>query len=172
MRTRNIAPRAGEYLFGTRVFLDFLALPARLRRHSLPGLLDSLSACPPIDAVMPDPQRAAQIASRIARMRVFRMSLFPRLCLRRSLVLFGRLRHMGWPAEFVIGVLSDRGALRAHSWVTLNGKALLEPPSTSRYRTVYTYPLEASGIASDSGEIWLQKLAKPGSADILSQGSG
>jgi hypothetical protein len=105
------------------------------------------------------PQRAAKIVRRIAGMRIFRMSVFPRPCLRRALVLFKHLRRMGYPASFVIGVLTHGNNLRAHSWVTVNTRMVGEPDSTSRYRPVYTYPATESDQLIEPEREWIRDLS-------------
>jgi hypothetical protein len=52
-------------------------------------------------------------------------------CLRRSLVLFGRLCRMGLPVTFCLGIRTDEplsadGPVLGHAWVELGGCAFLE----------------------------------------------
>ena len=67
-------------------------------------------------------------------------------CLKRSLVLFGLLRHAGRPADLVIGVRRalDR-KLEAHAWLERDGKLCYEPPQNTvdSYRAIDRYTGQA-----------------------------
>jgi len=153
-----------EYLFAASVILNLACLPMRLNRHSLPDLLNRMAARPGSRASHRklDPQRAANIVRHVAKLRIFRSSVFPRPCLRRALVLFKHLRHMGYPAKFVIGVLSHDGTLRAHSWVTVDTRAVEEPDATNRYRPVYSYPRTNSDQPIGLKTEWIRDLSHSG----------
>jgi hypothetical protein len=80
-----------------------------------------------------------RIVGAVCRLWVFRLSFFPRPCLRESLALFHVLRRMGRPAHFHLGVRKYGEALRAHSWITCESLSV-GTDGRSRYRTLYSYP--------------------------------
>lgn len=70
-------------------------------------------------------------------------------CLRRSLVLFGRLRRGGWPVTFCLGIgragiSAGDGPVAGHAWLELGGQVILEPIMlvTTQIRT-FCYPPSA-----------------------------
>jgi len=86
-----------------------------------------------------DLDRTIRIVVSVSQLRMFRLRLFPRDCLRQSLLLYRTLRCMGHPAVIHFGVRKD-GALLGHSWVTLDGAALAERISLKTFTTVYSHP--------------------------------
>jgi hypothetical protein len=70
-------------------------------------------------------------------------------CLRRTLVLYGRLRRAGLPVHFCLGVrpgpaLSDDGLLDGHAWLELDEQPFLErSPLPAEQVTTFRYPATA-----------------------------
>ena len=62
----------------------------------------------------------------VAGLPFFFYPLFPKTCLRRSLVLYRHLVRMGEDPELWVGVRKEEGDLAGHAWVRLQGKALGE----------------------------------------------
>ena len=62
-------------------------------------------------------------------------------CLVRALVRYRLLRQEGLDASFVIGVRKGQdGALKGHSWVILEGEAVMEREDWRAYRSQFEYP--------------------------------
>jgi len=113
-----------------------------VRTHGLPELLRGLDG-DPAAGEEGDPCHLAgtvQIVTRVCRLRVFDLPIFPRLCLRRSLVLYAILTRKGYPARIHFGIRSDGGRLHGHSWVTVHGNALEESAPAAAFRAVYSHP--------------------------------
>jgi hypothetical protein len=119
----------------------------RLARHRLPALLAHTATPPlPLDPVPPSPAALAR-AARLARYADFWLRhLRPRNpCLRRSLVLFPRLRRAGLPVVFCLGVRNDRPLspdeqVTGHAWLELGERALFEPAGVRHYVPTFRYP--------------------------------
>jgi Transglutaminase-like superfamily len=118
-----------------------LALPLRLRFQALPRLIERLGGNAGSRTVGgPDPNRVAAIVTRVCRMRVFDLPVFPRLCLRRALAVYRVLVGREVSVEIHIGVRKQGYDLHAHSWIMLAGRALGEPAPTEDFRTIYSFP--------------------------------
>jgi hypothetical protein len=145
MDTKRQVIEIADYLFAVRVGLWLCALPIFVRTHSLPSLLDMLSNS---KAQQPprilDLARMIRIAVRVCQLRVFSLRIFPRHCLRQSLVLYRELSRMGYPAVIHFGIQRQRQDLSGHSWVTLNGKPVAEHVPLKDFSTVYSYPQKPS----------------------------
>jgi hypothetical protein len=117
-------------------------LPLLLRKYSLPALLQSTANHRDgrIRRVSPDLDTTVQALVRLCRLRSFRTALFPRDCLRQSLVLFRALTRMGYAAVIHFGVRKRDGVFEGHSWVTLEDKLLGERGPVERFTRVYSYP--------------------------------
>jgi transglutaminase superfamily protein len=136
-----------EYLLAARTGAWLLSLPIRLRFRNLPRFLANLrpaSPTRPKDDRGAD--RTARIVTRVCRLPIFDLPLFPRICLRRSLALYHVLGRMGYPVSLHIGVRKDDAGLEGHSWVTLDGESLGERDPVERFRAIYSYPIE--GLSS------------------------
>jgi hypothetical protein len=135
-----------DYFLAARTGAWLLWLPIALRVHRLPRLLQSLGrrAATSASPRLPDAARAARIVTRVARLRLFDLPFFPRICLRRSLALYHVLGRMGHPVSIHIGVRPGEGDLKGHSWVTIDGKAVGERDPIEQFRTIYSYPIESS----------------------------
>ena len=128
-----LAARAGIELTSAALLVRTRALPNVLRR-----LGGSPDPAPKADPALLE--ETTRVVARVARLRVFDLPLFPRLCLRRSLTLFSLLARRGYAPQIHFGVRSDGTSLDGHSWVTVNGATLGEGPPTGSFRTVYSYP--------------------------------
>jgi hypothetical protein len=131
------------YWLVVRLVLWMCTLPVLLRVRSLPVLLKSFTA----DANWRSYasvlrlERTVELVERLCRARCFRPPLFPRACLRQSLILYRALTGMGYPAVVHFGVQRDGSSLlRGHSWVTLHGRTLAEPAEPFEFVEVYSYP--------------------------------
>ncbi len=65
----------------------------------------------------------------LAGLPLFFYPLFPKTCLRRSLVLYRHLVRLGKDPELWVGVRKDGGDLAGHAWVVLEGKPVGERPA-------------------------------------------
>jgi hypothetical protein len=137
-----LAARVGAWLF---------TLPLLLRIRTLPLLLRQLASQETSGCNARELNETVQLVSRVARLRLFELSVFPRLCLRRSLALYSVLTRMGYPAAIHFGVRKNGCDLHGHSWVTLYGAALGERISGEVFRTIYAYPSDSN--RSSSAEI-------------------
>jgi hypothetical protein len=74
---------------------------------------------------LPAPEEVAAIVDRTLG---YRLLMRRQLCLRRSLVLYRFLKKLGLNVQVNFGVVPPGRSrrLRAHSWVSLNGKPYLE----------------------------------------------
>jgi Transglutaminase-like superfamily len=144
-----------EWGLAARVGLFVCSLPLRLRRQTLPRLLERLASPgrPTIAGRGIEPRRAAQIVQRVCLLGVFRPPVFPKTCLRQSLALFASLSRMGHPVEIHFGIRREGEGLDGHSWISLDGRPLGERDPASDFRTIYTFAA-ASGRSAfpPSGE--------------------
>jgi hypothetical protein len=67
--------------------------------------------------------RLTSIVLRLARLT----GLPDRDCLQRSLLLYRVLSHVGAEPTLVIGFQRTNGQIRGHAWVTVDGRAIVEP---------------------------------------------
>ncbi len=128
-----------QYWLAVRVGLFLCSLPLRVRRQALPLLLERLASPgrrPIVGAL--DPERVCRSCGASARLGVFRLPIFPKLCLRQSLTLFRFLSRMGHPVEIRFGVRKNGKDLGGHSWVVLDGRALGERDPADDFRTIYS----------------------------------
>jgi hypothetical protein len=116
-------------------------LPVLIRVVSLPALLRRISRRPrPALAENAwHPDDVAIVAARVCRLPVFRPRVFPRSCLRRSLVLYRALTRMGYPATIHFGVRKQGDAFEGHSWVSLHGRPLAETGSVEAFSPLYSF---------------------------------
>jgi hypothetical protein len=149
-----------RFSLAARAGIRLISVALLVRTRALPDILRRLDGSGPVDAA-PDPLKideAARVVARVARLRVFDLPFFPRLCLRRSLTLFSLLAQKGHAPEIHFGVRSDRGVLDGHSWITIDGAALGENAPQAPIRIVYSY----SSI--NRSEIGPEPSARPASA--------
>jgi len=138
----QLAKQGADYYLALRCSFWILVLPARLRFYSLPGLLQRLTPqrarLTHLDEA--DIHRTARIVRRVARLPVFRLSVFPRICLRQSLALYWILRELDPSAEIHFGVCKDDSDMRAHCWITVREEPVLERAPLAQFQRLYTYP--------------------------------
>jgi len=115
--------------------------PILIRICSLPRLLQFLT---PVRGrqIRSNPlemDQAVRIVIWVSHLRVFRLPIFPRLCLRQSLGLYRTLIRLGYPVEIHFGVHKNVKELRGHCWVTVQGKPVAERTPTETFKPVYSY---------------------------------
>lgn len=138
---RPLIDRFYELRFALSVGLWLLTFPVRWRSHSVPDLLQHLSSIPPGKSIHTIPMdRAIVIIGRVCHLAIFRVPIFPRICLRQALALYRFLRPLGYPVTIHIGVQKSQDTLSAHSWVTLAGTPLTDDAGLSDYKVVYSFP--------------------------------
>jgi hypothetical protein len=129
-RARKVLDRAASLTWRERrtVVWVWSVLPViwlMLRVFALPRILQMLdpkggaSRSGDARSGLEEARRAAWLVNGAARASPFRSS-----CLSRSLVLWRLLRGRGVPAEIRLGVRKRGGALDAHAWVEVNGRAV------------------------------------------------
>jgi hypothetical protein len=125
-----------------RVGVWLLGLPIRLRRQPLPRLLDRLAVVKgqPSSGSRQEVDRMVRLVVWVCHLRCFRLSLFPRACLRQALVLYYTLCRMGYPVAIHFGVHKAEEALYGHSWVTVQSQVVAESMSVEVFHKVYSYP--------------------------------
>ena len=129
----GFALRLGIWLCWLPILLRLRPLPVLLSRHSLaPRRFERRSP--------QEMERAVRIVVRLSALWVFRLPLFPRACLRRSLALHRVLTRMGYPVEIHFGIRKGGEGLQGHSWVTMHGKPIAERTQTEAFKLVYSYP--------------------------------
>jgi hypothetical protein len=74
---------------------------------------------------LPTPEEVVAFVDRIL---VYRLLMRRQLCLRRSLVLYRFLRKLGLNVGINFGIMPPGGSrrMKAHAWLSLNGKPILE----------------------------------------------
>ena len=131
-----VAARVGAWL---------TLLPILLRTRTLPHLLNQLTvAREQSRRGSRNLEETIQVVDRVCRLRIFRLPIFPKACLRRSLALYYFLGRSGHPIEIHIGVRKDGPDLNGHSWVTLGGKTLRERNPAQIFNTIYSYDFVSS----------------------------
>jgi len=128
-------------VLGSDLLLWLFCLPVMLRMHTVPILLERLARSEKRVRKMPIELRGAVgIVTWVCNLRMFRSRLFPKLCLRQSLVLYRTLSQMGYPVEIHFGALKEGDDLHGHSWVTVEGKPVADTAQSNIFKVVYTYP--------------------------------
>ena len=143
--SRRMSPLAWErwLTYGwlkVRVGLWLCGLPLRLRMSSLPMLLHRLTQARRTRSRLLERDRAIAMVVRLCQARLFRLSVFPRPCLRQALALYYMLTRMGYPAAIHFGVRKAGEELHGHSWVTCQGTPVAEHTRIDLFTTVYSYP--------------------------------
>lgn len=131
-----------RYVFAIRLSIWLCLLPIFLRFRHLPELLESqrLGRRRVKSRSPAEMDRAVRMTVRLCHLRVFRLTRFPRACLRQSMALYRVLTRMGYPVEIHFGIHKDGDVLRGHSWVTLDGRCIAERTQTEAFEPVYSYP--------------------------------
>jgi hypothetical protein len=132
------------------VGVELLRVPFDLSRLGLSRLLVRLDAPRRARGVRPVGGAALARARRLALYADvwLRYQRPPNPCLRRSLVLFGRLRRMGVPVTFCLGIRTEEplgadGPVLGHAWLELGGQTILESEGGAAMRaTTFRYPLD------------------------------
>ena len=86
-----------------------------------------------------DLSRVAAVVHRVCRLCLFSLPLFPRACMRHSLLLYRELTRMGYPATIHFGVRRESAGLVGHSWVTVNGAPVGERGPLPSLAITYSY---------------------------------
>ncbi|MFO1429076.1 MAG: lasso peptide biosynthesis B2 protein [Candidatus Competibacteraceae bacterium] len=135
--------------------LALALIPLALSVLGLPRLLARFDADGKVlhgPGVRPPPAESVERAQLLALYADFwlRCLRLRNPCLRRSLVLFKRLRRYGLPVTFYLGIHRDGATaggdlVRGHAWLELDGQVILEPAAaiTAQVRT-FCYPPPAS----------------------------
>lgn len=132
-----------------RIGVSLVTLQVALQVIGLQRLLAHLDAPPATGAMAPgtrdqllnDGRRIAGYADAWLRRPRPRNA-----CLRRSLLLFGRLRRAGLPVTFCLGIRKDQALgshdpVDGHAWLELDGRVLLESEATAeRNLRTFSYP--------------------------------
>ena len=139
------------------VVLWLFSLPALLRVHTIPTLLERLTVgkkekAPPAVNL----NDAVGIVTRICNLRPFRARVFPKLCLRQSLALYRTLTQMGYPVEIHFGVRKEDKTLSGHSWVTLRGEAVADTAQSGIFKAVYSYPAARRAFSESESKILMK----------------
>src|SRR5262245_11173682 len=136
--------KLSRYSLALTSTLWLCVLPLLLRKLSLPELLRRTTARgKELNVENPSElDRTVRTLVRLCHLRFFQLSLFPRDCLRQSLVLYRALTLMGYPAAIHFGVRKDNSVLEGHSWVTIHNRPLAERIPVTSFTTVYSYPNE------------------------------
>jgi len=130
----------GEYWLALRVATWLCWVSTLLRVVPFPELLGRLETRGAARR-SPGLERTVSIVARVCRMRVFRLPIFPRNCLRQSLALYRFLRRMGYAVRLQVSVHKDGiDALEAHSWVSLHGRPLADSAPPECFRTLFSFP--------------------------------
>ena len=126
---------------GVRVGLWISVLPLVLRTTSLRHVLQALTpaARPPRTTNLLTVDQTVWTAVRVCRMRLFRLPLFPRSCLRHALALYYALAQ-DHPVTIHFAVTKDGSRLEGHSWVTLHGRPIGDDLRAAGFKTIYRYP--------------------------------
>jgi hypothetical protein len=128
--------------WAVRLGLWLCGLPLLLRLYSLPTLLHRLTPAGghwtrPAPVEM---ERIVRLVVRLCHLRLFRLPLFPRTCLRQALTLYVVLTRLGYPVQIHFGVQKTGETLHGHSWVTVQGQPVAERLQPTCFSIVYSYP--------------------------------
>ena len=109
-------------------------------------------------------EQAINVVVRLCHRRPFRSMLFPKACLRQSLLLYHTLTYLGFLVEFHVGVRKKGEELIAHSWVTFSGKPVADKTSTDSLKIVYSYPNKSNlHLVPNGGHYGREKTTAAGS---------
>jgi len=136
--------------FWLRILLEYEAksLPFRIRFFSLATLMEfadsPIIVHPKLFGLHP-----SDIISRILRTTRHPWLMKDRTCLRQGLLAYRFLRAAGFQPELHFGIDSESlhaSVLRAHCWVVMDGKIVVNPPTAKMVR-IFRYPFEHSRVA-------------------------
>ena len=118
-----------------RIWFLYFEIQVRLRRHTLPEVVDQLSkqASPRRPAISPG--RLGTIVYRVLRIGVFRAR-----CLLTSLVLYRLMIEQNDMPQLVIGMPETPTSTKAHSWIEYRGHDIGPPPGRGAQIELVRYP--------------------------------
>ena len=133
--------RLSQLWLALRVGLWISVLPLVLRTTSLRHVLQVLTpaARPTRTKNLLTMDQTVWTVVRVCRVRLFRLPLFPRSCLRQALALYYALAQ-DHPVTIHFAVTKDGSALEGHSWVTLHGRPIADDLRSAGFKTIYRYP--------------------------------
>lgn len=126
-------------------------IPRALSTFGLQRVVARLDAAPRGSHRLEELNPASVSIEQARRLAVFADYWLRRLrsrnpCLRRSLVLFARLRRAGLPVNFCLGIRKNEplgvdDPVQGHAWLELDGCVVLEPEAAiADYARTYCYP--------------------------------
>jgi hypothetical protein len=141
VKSQELKVLLSEYWFALRLGVWLCLLPISLRLRSLPELLKHFTQVrtQPKSRSPLQIDRAVGIVVRICLLRLFRLRIFPKTCLRQSLALYHVLHRMGYPVEIHFGIHKDGEDLRGHSWITIQGKPVADTARREIFNPIYSY---------------------------------
>jgi hypothetical protein len=122
----------GVWLCLLPVFLCIRPLPSLLQRFPLVHR-------GPKNRTPLEMDRAVRIVVRLCQLRLFRLPIFPKACLRQALALYHVLNRMGYPVEIHFGIHKNKGDLQGHSWVTIHGNPVADTARSEMFKPVYSH---------------------------------
>jgi hypothetical protein len=143
-RVTRLARMRPRIAFAARMCLWVCWLSVQLRAHSARTLVQSGMLERRLPATLPPARDAVRITRRVCRLRLFRLPLFPKICLRESLALYGVLSRLQHPVQLHIGIRKDGAALSGHSWITCSDCSLAPVEDRSSFKVLYSSPLNAA----------------------------
>jgi hypothetical protein len=140
-KSPDLARLAARIWLAARVGAWLCLLPLRWRARGLTTVLEQMGpARRPTRIQSSEIESIVRLVRRVAGLRLFRIAIFPRPCLREALALYHILSRAGQPVEFCVGVLKSGESFLAHSWVTLQGNPINPADRGGRFRVLYSYP--------------------------------
>jgi hypothetical protein len=137
-------------LLAFRLILWLFWLPAVLRIHTIPRLLNRLARSRKSHRLGAlDMMDAVRIIKGICNLRLFRSTVFPRQCLRQSLALYRTLTQLGYPVAIHFGILKNKDAFEGHSWVTVEGEPVADTAPGATFKPIYSYPPDCGLLSAD-----------------------
>ncbi len=156
LRTINRLKDPRDLWLFLQILFTLIALPRKISRQSLPGLLAGLD--PGVAPVPHDRKKMEKTAGFIDSLLKYRPFQRYGHCLLRSLVLFKFLRRQGWPVSIHFGVKKtgeaqegrpatapagapERIDITGHSWLVFEGQPFLETEAQEgAFAETYHYP--------------------------------
>jgi hypothetical protein len=152
VKPRDLTVVLSEVWFALHVGIWLFLLPIFLRFRPLPELLKHFTQVrsQPKSRGPLEMDRAVRIVTRVCQMRVFRLPIFLRPCLRQALALYRTLTRMGYPVEIHFGIHKQGEDLQGHAWVTIQGKPVADTARSESFKPVYSY---RSGLCRSLDEV-------------------
>lgn len=139
------ALRLGVWLCFLPVFLCIRPLPLLLQRFPL--VQRGPKNRSPLEM-----DRAVRIVVRLCQVRLFRLPIFPKACLRQALALYHVLNRMGYAVEIHFGVHKNKEDLQGHSWVTIHGTPVADTARSEMFKPVYSHSSPRPLLPLSNGE--------------------